>query len=159
MHPGWSFDGRELLFLSVRDGWTGAWAAPFPGGSGGRRILDHMTVRWSPVDRRVVYLHDRALSVAADDGRGNPMRLVPRIGFGRPHWTLDGEEVLFHGPADRPGLYIVRADGTGGERLLLDVKGRRGALGPYSTPTDGKYVYFTWNEDLGDLWVMNVNRE
>jgi hypothetical protein len=26
----------------------------------------------------------------------------------------------------------------------------------YGTPTDGKYVYFTWDENLGDLWVMSA---
>jgi hypothetical protein len=51
----------------------------------------------------------------------------------------------------------VNADGTGRERMLMDVSGRRGTVGLYGTPTDGKYIYFTWDEDLGDLWVMSAD--
>ena len=37
--------------------------------------------------------------------------------------------------------------------------GRRGDLGTYALTTDGDYLYFTWQDDLGDLWVMNVVNE
>jgi hypothetical protein len=38
-----------------------------------------------------------------------------------------------------------------------DFKGKpRGNLGRMSLATDGKYVYFTWEEDFGDIWVMDV---
>jgi Tol biopolymer transport system component len=65
--------------------------------------------------------------------------------------------VIFRGGQDHPNIYIVNADGTGRERLVMDVSGRRGAVGSYGTPTDGKYIYFTWDEDLGDLWVMSAD--
>jgi Tol biopolymer transport system component len=71
-------------------------------------------------------------------------------------WTPDGTHVIFSGDGKRLGIYVVKADGTAPERLVLDLSGRRGAHGRYGTPADGKYVYFTWDEDLGDLWTMNV---
>ena len=52
--------------------------------------------------------------------------------------------------------YIVE-DET--ERRLTEFSGRRGQLGWVALATDGKYLYFTWEEDLGDLWVMDVARE
>jgi hypothetical protein len=29
-------------------------------------------------------------------------------------------------------------------------------MGFYGTPTDGRFVYFVWSEDLGDIWTMDV---
>jgi hypothetical protein len=47
----------------------------------------------------------------------------------------------------------IADDGTH-ERRLTNLSGRRGALGG-TTSTDGKYLYFIWAEDVGDLWVMD----
>ena len=44
----------------------------------------------------------------------------------------------------------------GQERRLTDFAGKPGRLGPYAIDTDGDYVYFTWRNDVGDIWVMDV---
>ena len=44
-------------------------------------------------------------------------------------------------------------DGT--ERRVTDFSAKRGNL-YNSIETDGEYIYFSWGEDLGDLWVMDV---
>ena len=49
----------------------------------------------------------------------------------------------------------MRPDGTG-ERPVTELRGRRGYLESLSLATDGKYLYFTWGEDLSDIWVMDV---
>ena len=36
------------------------------------------------------------------------------------------------------------------ERPLTDFTGRRGDLGTYPLTTDGEYLYFTWEETLGE---------
>ncbi len=41
------------------------------------------------------------------------------------------------------------------DRQLTDFVGRPGYLGRLND-TDGEFLYFTWNEDHGDLWVMEV---
>ncbi len=28
-----------------------------------------------------------------------------------------------------------------------------------ASATDGSYLYFTWQDDLGDIWVMDVVQE
>ena len=43
------------------------------------------------------------------------------------------------------------------ERRLTDLAGRRGSMGFQTPSTDGKYIYFTWRDDLGDIWVIDVN--
>ncbi len=45
------------------------------------------------------------------------------------------------------------------ERPLTDFSGKRGNLGSFALATDGQYLYFTWEEDLGDIWVMDVVTE
>ncbi len=53
---------------------------------------------------------------------------------------------------------MVSATG-GGERRLTDLVGKRGELGILSLTTDGRYLYFSWEEDTGDIWVMDVVAE
>ncbi len=38
----------------------------------------------------------------------------------------------------------------------MDLTGRPGEVGGLSLDTDGEFLYFTWQEDLGDIWVMDV---
>jgi hypothetical protein len=38
----------------------------------------------------------------------------------------------------------------------MKLEGRRGNLGD-SFSTDDRYVYFSWREDEGDVWVMDVS--
>ena len=34
--------------------------------------------------------------------------------------------------------------------------GRLGVLGVSGLATDGKYLYFTWEESRGDIWVADL---
>ena len=42
------------------------------------------------------------------------------------------------------------------ERPVTDFRGRRGTLNEFALATDGDYLYFVWEENLGDIWVMDV---
>ena len=45
-------------------------------------------------------------------------------------------------------------------RAMTDFKGKpHGNLGRMSLATDGKHRHFTWEEDFGDIWVMDVEWE
>jgi len=55
----------------------------------------------------------------------------------------------------RRNFFVVSRDGSG-ERAITDFAGRRGTAGANALATDGAYLYFTWEEDEGDLWVMDV---
>ena len=54
----------------------------------------------------------------------------------------------------RGNLY-VKEFGSSVDRQLTDFVGRPGSLGSVND-TDGEFLYFTWNEDHGDLGVMDV---
>jgi hypothetical protein len=45
------------------------------------------------------------------------------------------------------------------EYPVTDLTGRRGILSLHALATEGEYLYFTWGEELGDIWVMDVVRE
>ncbi len=73
-----------------------------------------------------------------------------------PRWSLDGDEIFSVGREERLGqIWVVSlADGT--ERPVTDFRGRRGSLSEFALATDGDYLYFVWEENLGDIWVMDV---
>ncbi len=44
------------------------------------------------------------------------------------------------------------------ERPVTDFRDKRGSPGSESLTTDGEFIYFSWEEDMGDIWVMDVSR-
>ncbi len=44
-------------------------------------------------------------------------------------------------------------------RQLTDLRDRNGQMGVVALATDGKHLYFTWEEELSDIWVMDVEHE
>ena len=71
-------------------------------------------------------------------------------------WSPGGDEIFYVGSEERLGqIWVVTlADGT--ERPVTDFRGRRGTLNEFALATDGDYLYFVWEENLGDIWVMDV---
>jgi Tol biopolymer transport system component len=170
-HPGWSSDGKQLLFLTFRGGRLEPFVQPIDGGRASKLSAGNFSMRWSPVDRRIAYIDathkdNLVVTIADDEGRGGKTRIATMplegrpgfAGIGRVNWFPDGSGVLFLG---RENVTILGADADGKTpaRTLVDLSGRRGIVGGYGTPTDGKFVYFTWQEDIGDLWVMTARDE
>ena len=82
---------------------------------------------------------------------GEPERLSERLAA-EIQWSTVGDTLYFAVPTDN--LWSVSVE-NGVEKRLTDLSGRRGTLG-IAIATDGKFLYFTWEEDLGDIWVMDV---
>ena len=58
---------------------------------------------------------------------------------------------------ERPGLNIWRVSSNGArEEPVTRLAGKRGYLGA-NIANDGKYLYFTWREDVSDIWMMDVD--
>jgi TolB protein len=84
-----------------------------------------------------------------------------------PAWSPDGAWIYFttfrgSGGAtsqlERPGLNVWRVSADGkSERPVTQINDRRGYLG-WTIATDGRWVYFTWREDVADIWMMDVLR-
>ena len=73
-----------------------------------------------------------------------------------PVFSRDGFSIFFLGSGERAGNFWVVPIDSGEERPVTDLGERRGELGSEALATDGTYLYFTWEEDIGDIWVMDV---
>ena len=85
---------------------------------------------------------------------GNPEPLTEARNV--PRWSKDGERVFFAGrPETMRNLWAVSPeDGT--VQAMTDLVGRPGRVSATCLATDGRFLFFAWREDLGDIWVMDV---
>ena len=110
-----------------------------------------------PPDRRLWHAQ-------VDGGYGSPLTKGQATA---PSFSPDGKWIYFttfreSGGAtyqlERPGLDIWRVSSDGArEEAVTQLTGKRGYLGA-NIANDGKYVYFTWREDVSDIWMMDVER-
>ncbi len=151
-YPTWSADGESLLFDSMRGGKDVTWIVSASGGEPRQLMTESFGARSSPDGKWLAFVSERsgrrAIWRARADG-GEPECLVETSAvFLR--WSRDGNWIYYL--AD--DIKAVRADGSG-ERPMTDFRGRRGFLSE-GMAADGKYLYFSWWDDRGDIWVTDV---
>jgi Tol biopolymer transport system component len=159
--PVWSPDGKEIAFISSRTGSLNLWVMPSDGGEGrslASQATDHYMPHWSPDGAWVASDADdggtrHIWRVRASGGEHERLTETPgRI----PRWSPDGARIYFRDDEERRTLReVLVRDRT--ERLLAEFNGRPGRLGDFTLATDGRFLFFTWEEDLGDIWVMEVS--
>ena len=69
-------------------------------------------------------------------------------------WSPDGARIY----VDSDGTKLVEVllvDRS--ERVVANFFGREGRIGDIDT--DGRFLYFSWVEEIGDIWVMDVVTE
>ena len=83
-----------------------------------------------------------------------------------PRWSPHGAWIYFTTFRGRVGgvfqlersgldLWRIRPDGSA-EQPVTNLTGRRGYLG-LAIATDDRWLYFTWREDVADIWMMDVD--
>ena len=148
-HPDWSPDGNWISFASTRDGAMVVWIVSAEGGEP-RKVGAGNTSDWSPDSKRLA-LRGRGGIELVDAEGGEPEQISE--GGANPRWSPDGREVYF---GRQPRAFYAFSVETSDERQLADLSGKRGFLGAFGLATDGRYLYFSWQEDVGDIWVMDV---
>jgi serine/threonine protein kinase/Tol biopolymer transport system component len=152
LHPAWTPDGKSLLYLSNHGTTVGTFMSTLDGQSE-HMVESAISGRISPVDHRFAVREiDGHISIVDLDGR-HPRRSLTAQSETAPSWTTDGRQLLVRSASNR--ISAVNVD-DGVERTLVDLSGRRGSLNVYGTPSDGKFVYFIWEENLGDIWTMEA---
>ena len=160
----WSPDGQHIAFHSERAGNQDIWVIPAEGGEA-RQLTNHPArdyfEGWSPDGHWAFFssIRDgtqRLWRVAAAGGEAQP---VTEITGPAPRGHLisissDGEKIYFIGGSGKGrNLFEISAEG-GPKRQLTDFTPRPGGLHRLWS-TDGEYLYFTWDESQGDVWVMD----
>ncbi len=154
--PAWSPDGREVVFCR-----RGLSVVSIQGGEE-RRLTTvgrgEAYPDWSPDGKWIVFTSTRdgawrLWRVPAAGGEAE--RLSAVLAFA-PRWSLDGRQIYFPGLGDR--LNNVWALGIDDRRVrpVTALSGRRGSLSTLGLATDGRYIYFTWQESRADLWVADI---
>jgi Tol biopolymer transport system component len=112
--------------------------------------------KYSPDGAFIVFSSATDQRVARIPARGGEIEFLAGA-YGTPRWAPQGEALYFRktstGTHDLWALPVK----AGRERRVTDLVGRRGNVG-WGLATDGKYLYFTWSEAIGDIWVMDLMR-
>ena len=154
--PSWSADGHEIRFHSARQEGEGIWIVDAKGGEA-RFVTAGLYGESSPDGHGLVVERQGGLyRVAKDSGT---TVLLPPTGE-QPNtlrFSRDGQSIYYSivaGPGEKHGFWKLSSDG-GKVSRVTKLEGRRGNIGGGFT-TDGRYLYFLWQEDDGDVWVMDV---
>jgi Tol biopolymer transport system component len=162
--PDWSPDGEQIAFRSERTGSSDIWIARADG-SGARVIAPHALSEyapsWSPDGRWIAFGSDRGGSRGiwrVSPSGGEPEMLAQGSSFTIRYAARTGE-ILYVGSGNRSGNIWAISPGDRRERPITNLRGRRGVLGGQPVAADDRFVYFTWRDDVGDIWAMDVVRE
>lgn len=150
--PAWTPDGSQIVFASRRSGNRDIWIVDAAGGDPKQLTVStggELAPVSSPDGQWIYFAREGIWRIPA--AGGEPER-VTQSGFpGR--FSPDGKMLYF---ADRRTDNVwAKTLEDGSERPLSDLAGRPGALG-WDIGADGANLYFTWMEELGDIWVMDV---
>jgi Tol biopolymer transport system component len=162
-HPGqdmfqvWSPDGREIAFQSETTKAVSIMAAD---GGEARPLATgiDLFVEWSPDGRWLLIGRDGRLFRVAREG-GQPSLLSSAVQqAAASRFSRDGRSIYYSVLAGVESQLWKLSLSDGKISRLTQLEGRRGRLG-YNFAVDDRYIYFTWNEDDGDIWVMDVAQE
>jgi Tol biopolymer transport system component len=164
--PVWSPDGRRIVFGSRESGNYDIWSVSADGGELRQLTTDQAPdyfPAWSPDGRWLAFrsMRDGTARIWRMPAEGGTPERLTQISSWAPVWSPDGTRIFFASPneTDQWDIWEVSLE-DGAERAVTDLAGRRGRLGSACAPvTDGQYLYFSWIEEFGDIWVMDVVRE
>ncbi len=165
--PAWSPDGLEIAFGSVHSGKKELWVISAEGGEARHLTtkynLHEMTSLWWPDGKwlsAIFDFDDGTSQIGRISAAGGSIEFLTRqpsnFLYNNLIWSVDHRYMLFIKQDIRArNIWGVNvADGS--EKQLTDFRGRYGDMGFFALATDGRYLYFAWEEEIGDIWVMDV---
>jgi Tol biopolymer transport system component len=156
--PVWSPRENQIVFNSRRSGRPEIWLLNMDDGELST-IAQGTFSAWSRDGAWVIVgtADGRLMRVRREGGEPEPLTAGP--GHPRVVWSRDDKMMFFGGTRERAGNIWALSMERGTEEPVTNLAGRRGSLGINSLATDGDYLYFSWRESLGDIWVMDVTAQ
>jgi Tol biopolymer transport system component len=162
--------GNDPVFLALLDRLksqleiaverTGVFIVPAEGGQERQLTTnpDDVHPDWSPDGRWIAFdsLREGVVEVwRVSASGGQPERLTDAPG-GVPRWSPDGTQVYFIGRGTGANNVWAVSIASRKVRQVTTFTGRRGVLGRWGLAVDARYLYFTWEEGRGDIWVAEI---
>ena len=124
---------------------------------------------WWPDGKRLAFINvnidneisHQLSSVRLADGKLESLTSITpgSLPYNNPRWSSDRNHIYIKRSVEnRLNLWSLSVE-DGSMRQLTDLQGKSGRLQGNALATDVEYLYFTWEEDFGDIWVMDVAQE
>ena len=161
LYPAWSPDGSQIVK-------TGSGLSIVPAAGGEERRLTEEALGtdtlpdWSPDGRWIVFTSERdgtrnLWRVPASGGQAELLtKAMDPLARWAPRWASDGKTIYFIAMGDRTNYIGALSVDSLEERPLAVFTGRPGRIGYAGLATDGIFLYFTWEESRGDIWVADL---
>ncbi|MFC2075527.1 protein kinase [candidate division KSB1 bacterium] len=159
MTARWSPDGNSIAFLSLRNGNWDVCVIPVEGGEA-QQLTKHPAMdfnpTWSPDSKWIIFSSHRngALRTWRVLSTGGNPELVTGSEFRSGIKSPDGKKIYLNRNGN---IWEVPVEG-GPERQITNLSAKYGSSVSLWA-ADRQYLYFTWGEDTGDIWVMDVEWE
>jgi Tol biopolymer transport system component len=160
--PAWSPDGKLVAFFGARIGGVNAFVMPATGGDN-RQVttgpVSKYFPEWSPDGRWMYFASDapngdrQIFRVPASGGAPEQVTAAPVYYY---RWSPDGTRLYFPGNDRASNDLWELTLATGRERRLTRFTQKYGSLGPLTLAVGSTHLYFTWRNDISDIWVMDV---
>jgi Tol biopolymer transport system component len=161
INPSWSPDGTQITYVSLRPSYD-LYTVP---SRGGEPVAIHATRArttssdWAFDGQSLIFHQDSRVWRVPIDG-GSPEALTdPGVSGTMLRQARDSNDVYMIGHAESENsLLRIRVEERT-SHVIAKLTGRRGSIGWTGLAMDREFVYFTWQDDLGDVWVMDVVTE
>ena len=169
LHPVFSPDGRQLAFVSDREGGRQVWVMPMSDdhAAGPARRVTSASVgagfpAWSPDGSQLAWVADAGgysdVWVLDPSGQGQPSQATRGIFVHRVAWDPSGDALLVSGSTAGSGVGLWRSpfDGGGLQEIELEPGFGYDGWGAFGVSGNGRVLAYVTTERVGDLWALEV---